>query len=107
MARLRQHAATLGRAGAKKKWDGAGDEERKRLMALVRAAKEGRPHLKLFRVVAEQQDAIHQLRLLVGALMWMVSKGEPQALAQINEMIWRIDAAKPKVGAEGDALRVG
>ena len=39
MARLTQHAAALGRAGAKTRWSAATPEERKRIMARVRAAK--------------------------------------------------------------------
>jgi hypothetical protein len=37
--RLTEHAVALGKAGAKKRWDGIASAERKRVMESVRAAK--------------------------------------------------------------------
>jgi len=37
--RLTEHGAALGRAGGGKRWQGVPDAERKRIMAIVRAAK--------------------------------------------------------------------
>ena len=37
--RLSEHAAVLGKAGARKRWEGTSDSERKKIMALVRAGK--------------------------------------------------------------------
>lgn len=45
MARLSKHAAALGKAGAKKKWDGVKDSERRRIMEIVRAAKKRKPSM--------------------------------------------------------------
>jgi predicted Fe-S protein YdhL (DUF1289 family) len=40
--RLTEHAIALGSAGARKRWEGVSDAERKRIMADVRAAKKRR-----------------------------------------------------------------
>lgn len=56
----------------------------------------------LLRLVREQREAVHELRTLVGAVLWMVTKGEPSAMREINEMIWRIDQARPPADAERD-----
>jgi hypothetical protein len=45
MARLTEHAAALGKHGAKRKWEGTDESERKRIMALVRAAKKNKPKM--------------------------------------------------------------
>jgi hypothetical protein len=43
--RLTEHAAVLGKQGAKKKWEGMKDADRKRVMALVRSAKKRKPRM--------------------------------------------------------------
>ena len=40
--RLTEHATALGRVGAKSRWSGTTEAERKRIMSLVRAAKKKR-----------------------------------------------------------------
>ena len=45
MARLTEHAAALGKHGAKQKWSGTTGEERKKIMSLVRAAKKRKPKM--------------------------------------------------------------
>jgi hypothetical protein len=45
MARLTEHAAALGKYGAKQKWSGTTGEERKKIMALVRDAKKRKPKM--------------------------------------------------------------
>ena len=56
----------------------------------------------LLRLVREQQDAIHQLRLLLGALTWLVTKGDEQKLRELNATIWQIDKARPSSDTERD-----
>ena len=56
----------------------------------------------LLRLAREQRNAIHELRLLVGALAWMVTKGDPAAMREVNEMIWRIEQGRPQADAERD-----
>jgi len=41
--RLTEHAVALGKEGAKSKWKGMNDAERKEIMKRVRAAKKRRP----------------------------------------------------------------
>ena len=43
--RLTEHAVALGNHGAKKKWEGVDDTERKKIMALVRSAKKNKPKM--------------------------------------------------------------
>lgn len=45
MAGLSEHASAMGKHGAKKKWEGMKDTERKKIMELVRAAKKRRPSM--------------------------------------------------------------
>lgn len=56
----------------------------------------------LLRLAREQREAIHELRLLVGALAWMVTKGDPEAMREVSEMIWRIDQERPPTDVERD-----
>ena len=49
----------------------------------------------LLRLVREQNDVIHQLRLMVGALMWLATKGDQEKLREFNAMMWSIDHGKP------------
>jgi predicted Fe-S protein YdhL (DUF1289 family) len=53
MARLTEHAAALGKQGAKKKWEGVSDSERRRIMELVRAAKQRKPKMSDNFAIAE------------------------------------------------------
>jgi hypothetical protein len=49
----------------------------------------------LLRLVKEQNTAIHELRLLLGAVTWLVTRGDAEKTRELNEMIFRIDHGKP------------
>lgn len=51
----------------------------------------------LLRLVQEQNTAIHELRLLLGAVTWLVTRGDPDRTRELNEMIWLIDHARPPI----------
>ena len=49
----------------------------------------------LLRLVREQREAIHELRLLLGAVTWMVTKGDEEKMRELNATLWQIDQARP------------
>ena len=49
----------------------------------------------LLRLVREQRAAIHQLRLMVGALSWFVAGSDEEKWREFNAMMWLIDNGKP------------
>ena len=61
----------------------------------------------LLRLVQEQNTALHQLRLMVGALMWLATKGDQEKIREFNAMMWSIDNGKPlDLGTRGTMARV-
>lgn len=56
----------------------------------------------LLRLVREQNDAIHELRLLLGAVSWLVTRGDEEKTRELKEMIWLIDHSRPPIDAERD-----
>jgi hypothetical protein len=57
----------------------------------------------LLMLVREQNDAIHQLRLKLGALMWMVLHGDEDKMREFAATEWQIDHARPDVDNERDS----
>ena len=49
----------------------------------------------LLRLVREQRDAIHQLRLMVGALSWFVAGTDEEKWREFKAMMWLIERGKP------------
>jgi hypothetical protein len=49
----------------------------------------------LLRLVREQREAIHQLRLMVGAMAWFVAGSDEEKWREFNAMMWMIDQGKP------------
>lgn len=49
----------------------------------------------LLRLVREQREAIHQLRLMVGALTWIVTGTDEEKRREFNTMMWLIENGKP------------
>lgn len=58
----------------------------------------------LLRLVQEQNTAIHELRLLLGAVTWLVTRGDPDRTRELNEMIWRIDNSRPSPASDRDEV---
>lgn len=56
----------------------------------------------LLRLVKEQNDAIHELRLLLGAVTWLVTRGDEEKTRELNAMIWMIDQRRPDAEMERD-----
>lgn len=49
----------------------------------------------LLRLIQEQNTAIHELRLLLGAVTWLVTRGDKDKTRELQEMMWLIDNGKP------------
>lgn len=49
----------------------------------------------LLRLVREQREAIHQLRLMVGAMAWFVAGSDEERWREFKAMMWLIETGKP------------
>jgi hypothetical protein len=56
----------------------------------------------LISLVREQNDVIQRLRLMFGALTWLVTHGDEEKIRQLHAVMWALDRKTPAEDRQRD-----